>query len=44
MEYRLEEPDVGMSSGRSLTTDLPKERVRQARMLLPPNGSWSPWP
>ncbi|MDJ0322503.1 DUF6226 family protein [Cryobacterium sp. PH31-AA6] len=44
IEYRLEEPGVGMRSGRSRTEDLPEDRVKSARTALPPAGQWSPWP
>ncbi|KFF58740.1 hypothetical protein JF66_16330 [Cryobacterium sp. MLB-32] len=44
IEFRLEEPEVGMRSGRSRTEDLPEHRVKFARTALPPAGQWSPWP
>ncbi|TFC82760.1 DUF6226 family protein [Cryobacterium sp. TMT3-29-2] len=44
IECRLEEPGVGMRSGRSPTVDLPEDRVKSARTALPPAGQWSPWP
>ena len=43
IEYRLDEPGVGMRSGRSRTEDLPDERVEFARTSLPPGGQWLPW-
>jgi hypothetical protein len=43
VEYRLDEPGVGMRSGRSRTGDLPGERVELARTVLPPAGKWTPW-
>ncbi len=43
IEYRLNEPGVGMQSGRSRTEDLPKERVELARAVLPADGQWLPW-
>jgi hypothetical protein len=44
IEFRLEEPGVGMRSGRSRTADLPEDRVRFARTALPAAGQWSAWP
>ena len=44
IEYRLDEPGVGMRSGRSRTKELPDERVKFARTALPPAGQWLPWP
>lgn len=43
IEFRLEEPGVRMSSGRSRTKELPANRVESARNLLPPAGQWMPW-
>ncbi len=43
VEYRLEEPGVGMSSGRRGTEELPAERVKLARTVLPADGQWLPW-
>lgn len=44
IEYRLDEPGVGMRSGRSLTEDLPEDQVKSARTAPQPSGQWSPWP
>lgn len=43
VEYRLEDPGVGMRSGRVRTQELPKERVAHARATTPTDGRWSPW-
>ena len=43
IEYQLDEPGVGMRSGRGRTKDLPDERVRLARTVLPTDGQWLPW-
>ena len=43
IEYRLAEPGVGMRSGRGRTKDLPDERVKLARTVLPTDGQWLPW-
>ncbi|ALE06021.1 hypothetical protein AL755_11950 [Arthrobacter sp. ERGS1:01] len=43
VEFRLEEPEVGIRSGRSLTKDLPETRVKLARTALPSGGQWAPW-
>ena len=43
VEYRLDEPGARMHSGRSLTSALPKERVKFGRTALPPAGLWLPW-
>jgi hypothetical protein len=44
IEYRLDEPGVGMRSGRSRTHDLPAARLRAAKHALPSGGQWAPWP
>lgn len=44
IEYRLDEPGVGMRSGRSRPRDLPRERVRAAKDSLPIGGMWAAWP
>jgi hypothetical protein len=44
VEFVLEEPGFGTRSGRSRTEDLPEERVKSARSVLPPEGHWMPWP
>lgn len=44
VEYRLDEPDARMHSGRTRTSALPKDRVKFARTALPPAGRWLPWP
>lgn len=44
IEYRLDDPGVGMRSGRSRTADLPEARIKSARTALPPAEQWSPWP
>ncbi|QTX04955.1 DUF6226 family protein [Agromyces archimandritae] len=44
IEYRVEEPGVGMRSGRSRANDLPSERLRAAKKRLPKGGRWVPWP
>lgn len=44
VEYRLEEPGVGTSSGHRLPEELPAGRLERARTALPPTGRWSPWP
>lgn len=43
IEYKLDEPGVGMISGRSRTKDLPNERVRLAHTMLPTDGHWLAW-
>ncbi len=43
VEYELDEPGVGMRSGRSGTEELPDKRVKLARTVLPTDGRWLPW-
>ena len=43
VEYRLDEPGVGMSPGRRGSEVLPDERVNLARTVLPADGQWLPW-
>ncbi len=43
IEYQLDEPGVGMQSGRGRTKELPDERVKLARTVLPTDGQWLPW-
>lgn len=42
--YRLEEPGVRTSSGRSRTDEVTVERLEHARHLVPADGLWRPWP
>ncbi|WP_188744590.1 DUF6226 family protein [Agromyces bauzanensis] len=44
VEYRLEEDGVGMRSGRSRANDIPSERRRTAKQMLPSGSAWRPWP
>lgn len=44
IEYRLDEPGVGMRSGRSRARDIAPERVRAAKDSLPSDGRWAGWP
>lgn len=43
LEYKLNEEEVGMRSGRGRIKDLPAERVKRARTSLPNEGHWMPW-
>jgi hypothetical protein len=42
--YRLEEPGVRTSSGKSRADELPVERLDHALHLVPADGLWRPWP
>ncbi|WP_213816868.1 DUF6226 family protein [Glaciihabitans sp. dw_435] len=44
VEFKLEEPEVGMRSGQGRARDLPDGRMKTARRMLPPCGLWKPWP
>lgn len=44
VENKLDEPGARTSSGRSRISELPGERLKFARTVLPPDGRWSPWP
>ena len=43
IEYKLNEEEVGMRSGRGRVKDLPADRVKIARASLPNEGLWLPW-
>lgn len=42
-KYKLDEPNDRMQGGGNRAKDLPKDRVRLARTVLPPEGQWRPW-
>lgn len=43
IDYKLEEPGIGLNSGRRAVGELPEERVKLARPVMPANGQWLPW-
>lgn len=43
VEYRLNDPGLGIQSGRTGIEELPEGRVKVAQTAIPGNGQWVPW-